>query len=94
MNLVSLLIAPAVVMWSSRGSHPNTALRITIAIVAVLIIAAAITVAKRKPIAVAEGTSAGDNDSDADGGTPEVTDGKGGTPATGSTGSTEQKARV
>jgi K(+)-stimulated pyrophosphate-energized sodium pump len=54
MNLVSLLIAPAVVMWSV-GDDKNTALRIIVAVVAVLIIAAAVFNAKRKPIAIAEG---------------------------------------
>jgi K(+)-stimulated pyrophosphate-energized sodium pump len=51
MNLVSLLIAPAVVLYST-GSSANTALRITIAIVAALVVAAAVTYSKRKPIAV------------------------------------------
>ncbi len=53
MNLVSLLIAPAVVMWST-GSDKNTPLRITIAVVAALIIAAAIYNSKRKPMAMSE----------------------------------------
>jgi K(+)-stimulated pyrophosphate-energized sodium pump len=57
MNLVSLLIAPAVVLWST-GASKNTPLRIVIALVAVLIVAAAVTWSKRKPIAV----SAGDED--------------------------------
>jgi K(+)-stimulated pyrophosphate-energized sodium pump len=52
MNLVSLLIAPAVVMWSV-GSDKNTPLRILVAVVAVLIIAVAVTISKRKPMAVA-----------------------------------------
>jgi K(+)-stimulated pyrophosphate-energized sodium pump len=51
MNLVSLLIAPAVVLWST-GSSKNTPLRIAIAVVAVLIVAAAVTWSKRKPIAM------------------------------------------
>src|SRR5207244_3470767 len=38
MNLVSLLIAPAVVMWSANGTHPNAALRITVAVVALLVV--------------------------------------------------------
>jgi K(+)-stimulated pyrophosphate-energized sodium pump len=59
MNLVSLLIAPAIVMWS-YGSDKNTPLRISIAIVAVLIIVAAVYNTKRKPMAVAD--SAGDGD--------------------------------
>src|SRR5205085_1796450 len=54
MNLVSLLIAPAVVLWST-GSSKNTPLRIAIAVAAVLIVAAAVTWSKRKPIAVSAG---------------------------------------
>jgi K(+)-stimulated pyrophosphate-energized sodium pump len=53
MNLVSLLIAPAVVAWSV-GSDRNTALRITLAVVAVGIIVGALLFSKRKSIAVAE----------------------------------------
>ncbi|SBT54032.1 sodium-translocating pyrophosphatase [Micromonospora narathiwatensis] len=64
MNLVSLLIAPAVVAWSV-GSDKNTALRITIALVAALVIVAAVVFSKRKGVAMAE---SGD---DADAGTPE-----------------------
>ena len=59
MNLVSLLIAPAVVMWSV-GQDKNTALRITSRVVAVLIIAASIINTKRKPIAIAEDNDDGD----------------------------------
>lgn len=51
MNLVSLLIAPAVVAWS-YGSTANPTLRITIAIAAVAIIVGAVVFSKRKPIAV------------------------------------------
>ena len=57
MNLVSLLIAPAVVLWSS-GTSKNTPLRITIAVVAALVVVAAVTVSKRKPIAVSAGDEA------------------------------------
>jgi K(+)-stimulated pyrophosphate-energized sodium pump len=49
MNLVSLLIAPAVVMYST-GTSMNTALRVTIAIVAALVVAATVTISKRKQI--------------------------------------------
>jgi K(+)-stimulated pyrophosphate-energized sodium pump len=52
MNLVALLIAPAVVTYSS-GADKNTPLRVTIAVVAALIIVVAVTFSKRKPIAVA-----------------------------------------
>jgi K(+)-stimulated pyrophosphate-energized sodium pump len=51
MNLVALLIAPAVVMWSD-GTDKNTPLRLTVALVAFAIIAAAILFSKRRPIAV------------------------------------------
>ncbi|MEO7260783.1 MAG: sodium-translocating pyrophosphatase [Jatrophihabitantaceae bacterium] len=47
MNLVSVLIAPAVVQLSI-GSNANTGLRIVIALVAVAIIVAAILIAKRR----------------------------------------------
>jgi K(+)-stimulated pyrophosphate-energized sodium pump len=53
MNLVSLLIAAAVVDMSV-GSGKNDALRITIAVVAVLIIAGAVYVSKRRPVAIGE----------------------------------------
>jgi K(+)-stimulated pyrophosphate-energized sodium pump len=52
MNLVSLLIAPAVVMWSV-GDQKNTALRIAIAVVALLIVVVAVANSKRKPVAIA-----------------------------------------
>ena len=51
MNLVSLLIAPAVIIYST-GTTANTGVRITIAVLAALVIAAAVTFSKRKPIAV------------------------------------------
>jgi K(+)-stimulated pyrophosphate-energized sodium pump len=53
MNLVSLLIAPAVVLYSV-GQDKNTALRISIALIAVLVVVAAVTFSKRKPIAVSD----------------------------------------
>ncbi|WDZ86397.1 sodium-translocating pyrophosphatase [Micromonospora cathayae] len=62
MNLVSLLIAPAVVAWSV-GDDRNTALRVTVAVVATLIIVAAVMFSKRKGVAMS------DSDSDTDGGT-------------------------
>jgi K(+)-stimulated pyrophosphate-energized sodium pump len=52
MNLVSLLIAPAVVMYSN-GSSMNTGLRITLAVVAALVVATVVTVSKRKQIETA-----------------------------------------
>ncbi|MFG1661041.1 sodium-translocating pyrophosphatase [Micromonospora chersina] len=62
MNLVSLLIAPAVVAWSV-GDDKNPALRIAIAVVAALIIVAAVVFSKRKGVAMA--------DSDSGAGTPD-----------------------
>ena len=53
MNLVALLIAPAVVTMSI-GTGANTALRWTISIVATLIVVVAVVVSKRRPIAVGE----------------------------------------
>jgi K(+)-stimulated pyrophosphate-energized sodium pump len=58
MNLVSLLIAPAVVMWSV-GSDTNTPLRIGIAVAAALIIVGAVAFSKRKPIAVSDADDEG-----------------------------------
>ena len=51
MNLVSLLIAPAVVKLSI-GADQNDALRIGLTVLAVLIIAAAIAISKRRSVAV------------------------------------------
>jgi K(+)-stimulated pyrophosphate-energized sodium pump len=53
MNLVSLLIAPAVVSWSI-GTDANTPLRVTIALVAAAIIVGAVVWSKRKPISMGE----------------------------------------
>ncbi|WP_127500108.1 sodium-translocating pyrophosphatase [Actinoplanes solisilvae] len=58
MNLVSLLIAPAVVAWSI-GDEQNNALRITIAIVAAAIVAGAVVWSKRKPISMGDDTPSG-----------------------------------
>jgi K(+)-stimulated pyrophosphate-energized sodium pump len=52
MNLVSLLIAPAVILYSV-GPDANTTLRVTIAVVAALVIAAAVLISKRKQVATA-----------------------------------------
>ena len=51
MNLVSLLVAPAVVQLSI-GDDQNTALRITLAAAAAAIIVAAVVVSKRRSVAV------------------------------------------
>ncbi|WP_328340790.1 sodium-translocating pyrophosphatase [Micromonospora sp. NBC_00421] len=65
MNLVSLLIAPAVVAWSV-GDDRNTPLRLTIALVATLIVVAAVVFSKRKGVAMDStpdgGGTAGGND--------------------------------
>jgi K(+)-stimulated pyrophosphate-energized sodium pump len=53
MNLVSLLIAAAVVQISS-GSGENDVLRVLIALVAAAIIAVAVYVSKRRPVAIGE----------------------------------------
>ncbi|SCL55883.1 sodium-translocating pyrophosphatase [Micromonospora peucetia] len=63
MNLVSLLIAPAVVAWSV-GDERNTALRVGIAVAATLVIVAAVVFSKRKGVAM------DDSDSDAGAGSP------------------------
>ncbi|GAA1586694.1 sodium-translocating pyrophosphatase [Actinoplanes couchii] len=57
MNLVSLLIAPAVVTWS-YGADANPALRIGIALVAVAVVTAAVVWSKRKPIAIGDDSAA------------------------------------
>ncbi len=57
MNLVSVLIAPAIVQLSV-GEGASPALRIGIAVAAALVVVAAVTYSKRKPIAI----EASDND--------------------------------
>ena len=51
MNLVALLIAPAIVTMSV-GDHANTTMRLLIALGAVLIIAASVLVSKRRSVVV------------------------------------------
>ncbi|MET7875903.1 sodium-translocating pyrophosphatase [Micromonospora profundi] len=58
MNLVSLLIAPAVVAWSV-GDDRNVGLRVTIALVATAIIVASVVFSKRKGIAMDESGDGG-----------------------------------
>jgi K(+)-stimulated pyrophosphate-energized sodium pump len=53
MNLVSLLIAPAVVAMSV-GENQNDTLRIVIAVAAALVIAGAVYVSKRRPVAIGD----------------------------------------
>ncbi|GAB2564334.1 sodium-translocating pyrophosphatase [Kribbella endophytica] len=54
MNLVSVLIAPAVVGMSSIGEDTNTPLRIAIAVVALVIIVAAVVVSKRRESVISD----------------------------------------
>jgi K(+)-stimulated pyrophosphate-energized sodium pump len=56
MNLVSLLIAAKVVTMT-YGDDANTGLRITIAVVAVLVIAVAVYISKRRPVAISDADS-------------------------------------
>jgi len=58
MNLVALLIAPAVISWSV-GVDQNTGLRIGIAVLAVAIIVGAVLFSKRKSVAIGEGDASG-----------------------------------
>ena len=53
MNLVAVLIAPAIVQLTV-GSDSNKGLRLTIALLAVVVIAAAVTVSRRRGIAVGD----------------------------------------
>ncbi len=53
MNLVALLIAPAVVALSV-GEDANTTVRVSIAVVAALIVAGAVYISKRRPVAIGE----------------------------------------
>jgi K(+)-stimulated pyrophosphate-energized sodium pump len=57
MNLVSLLIAAAVVKMT-YGNSSNTGLRLLIALVAVVIIATAVYISKRRPVAIGESDTA------------------------------------
>jgi K(+)-stimulated pyrophosphate-energized sodium pump len=58
MNLVSLLIAPAVIMWST-GEKASTGLRVSVAILAVAVVAAAVVYTKRTSIAIGESSGSG-----------------------------------
>ena len=57
MNLVALLIAPAIVQLS-YGDDANTALRWAIALVALAIVVVAVYISKRRPIAVGDAIDA------------------------------------
>ena len=58
MNLVSLLIAPTVVKYGVHGPHENTALHVTVGIIAAAGIVAAVYVSKRRRIDIAAPTPA------------------------------------
>ncbi|WFE23106.1 sodium-translocating pyrophosphatase [Solwaraspora sp. WMMD937] len=58
MNLVALLIAPAVIMWGV-GTDQNDPLRIAIAVLATLVVVAAVVFTKRKPMAMGENIDGG-----------------------------------
>jgi K(+)-stimulated pyrophosphate-energized sodium pump len=58
MNLVALLIAPAVVSMS-YGDDERTALRVLIALAAAAAIAAAVYISKRRPVAIEETQAVG-----------------------------------
>ncbi|MEV0564239.1 sodium-translocating pyrophosphatase [Dactylosporangium sp. NPDC050588] len=66
MNLVALLIAPAVVVYTTGDGSP--AVRFAIAIAATLVVAVAVLISKRKPVAVDAGNG---DDSNAQETTPE-----------------------
>jgi K(+)-stimulated pyrophosphate-energized sodium pump len=53
MNLVSVLIAPAIVALTV-GDHASTPLRLGIAAVAAIIVVIAVTVSRRRPVAIAD----------------------------------------
>jgi K(+)-stimulated pyrophosphate-energized sodium pump len=65
MNLVALLIAPAIVKFS-YGVDSNLAVRVTVAVLAIAVIIAAVFVSKRRGIAMGD-QSGGDN---GEGGSP------------------------
>jgi K(+)-stimulated pyrophosphate-energized sodium pump len=57
MNLVSLLIAPAIVSLSI-GNDSNAAIRIIISLAAIAIIVVAVVLSKRRSIGIAESDTA------------------------------------
>ena len=69
MNLVALLIAPAVVTYS-LGEDENVGLRIGIAVVATLVVVGAVVFSKRKPITVDAGGDGAGSDASGNEGPP------------------------
>jgi K(+)-stimulated pyrophosphate-energized sodium pump len=65
MNLVSLLIAPAVIKFS-YGADENLGARIFIAVLALVVIVGAVYVSKRRGIAVGDESDTGQTTSPAD----------------------------
>ncbi|MFD5191501.1 sodium-translocating pyrophosphatase [Streptomyces sp. NPDC058357] len=63
MNLVALLIAPAVVQFS-YGQDASAGVRTVVAVLAVAVIVGAVYVSKRRGIAVGDGEDSGDGDGD------------------------------
>ncbi|WP_411087461.1 sodium-translocating pyrophosphatase [Streptomyces sp. 061-3] len=72
MNLVALLIAPAVVQFS-YGADASAGVRTVVAVLAIAVIVGAVYVSKRRGIAVGEEGDSGDDDEDG-GRTAETTD--------------------
>ncbi|MET8325123.1 sodium-translocating pyrophosphatase [Streptomyces sp. NPDC005181] len=72
MNLVALLIAPAVVQFS-YGADASAGVRAVVAVLAIAVIVGAVYVSKRRGIAVGEESDSGDDDEDG-GRTAESTD--------------------
>ncbi|MFJ8882587.1 sodium-translocating pyrophosphatase [Streptomyces sp. NPDC102402] len=67
MNLVALLIAPAVVQFS-YGDDASAGVRAVVAVVAIVVIFGAVFVSKRRGIAVGDGDGPGDTGGGGDGG--------------------------
>jgi K(+)-stimulated pyrophosphate-energized sodium pump len=65
MNLVSLLIAPAVVTYSV-GNDKNQAVTVSIAVVAALVVFVAVLISKRKPIAMTDTEGGGSGGASSD----------------------------
>ncbi|WP_326551066.1 sodium-translocating pyrophosphatase [Micromonospora sp. NBC_01813] len=70
MNLVALLIAPAVIMWGV-GTDQNNPLRITVALAATAIVVAAVVFTKRKSMAIGDDLGDGPAGGGAAGSEPE-----------------------